>query len=445
MNKIIYLLFFSIFTLDYISIDLSLVSRFITWFPELLSALVIVLIVLIFSSTKMICIKKKYVILFTLFATSICISIIYNAVSPEIIFGGVRNYIKFFPFFLLSAIYSFTNEQIKSQLKLLLILAIIQIPIVLFQRFIQFKNLHPDLITGTLMVSSVLSIYLISTITVLIAFFLRKKITGFVSFSILCLLLFIPTTLNETKGTLVLFPIAITIPLMFVRNNLSNFKQLVAIFSVGAISVTTFAFVYDKLYGENYEIADFFMSSSKIEHYLYGGAATGKVYVNQSESGLIDGKIGTTDRVGRIDSFLLPIRVLFNYYDSYRLFFGLGIGNVSNSFFKQLQGKYAVFQEKFSAGRTALSLLLWETGLIGVFLSLIFLYFIFRDARYLIANDNGLSGTFALGWIAILVITFITLFYKNIIVFNALGYLFWYFSGYVAAARYRLENYRTVN
>jgi hypothetical protein len=166
------------------------------------------------------------------------------------------------------------------------------------------------------------------------------------------------------------------------------------------------------------------------------------VYVNQGKSGLIDGKVGTTDRVGRVDSFLLPIRVLSNYYDYFRLLFGLGIGNVSNSFFQQFQGKYAAYQEKFSAGRTALSLLLWETGLIGVFLSLIFLYFVFSDARYLIANEDGLSGTFALGWITIVVMTFITLFYKNIIVFNVLGYLFWYFSGYVAASRYRLENYQ---
>ena len=58
------------------------------------------------------------------------------------------------------------------------------------------------------MLSSMLSIFLICVVAVLMGMYLRKQITG-KALAVLFLLLLIPTTINETKGTLVLLPIAL--------------------------------------------------------------------------------------------------------------------------------------------------------------------------------------------------------------------------------------------
>jgi hypothetical protein len=74
--------------------------------------------------------------------------------------------------------------------------------------------------------------------------------------------------------------------------------------------------------------------------------------------------------------------------------------------------------------------------LLGVALALVWLLMIFKDARAL-SRNNDLSGTFALGWAGVAIVMIFAMPYKNIILFNVLGYLFWYFSGYIAAERVR--------
>jgi len=86
----------------------------------------------------------------------------------------------------------------------------------------------------------------------------------------------------------------------------------------------------------------------------------------------------------------------------------------------------------------ALGKFLWEFGVLGTFLFLLFFYFIFDDARRL-AVRNGFAGTFAVGWGAVVPIIIVSLPYKNFMIFAVLGCLFWYFSGYICAKFRRLQ------
>ncbi len=67
-----------------------------------------------------------------------------------------------------------------------------------------------------------------------------------------------------------------------------------------------------------------------------------------------------------------------------------------------------------------------------------FFYLVLSDARYLHKQET-MSSEFALGGTAVVIFMTMSLVYTNILILNELGYLFWYFSGYVAAERYRLE------
>ena len=85
-----------------------------------------------------------------------------------------------------------------------------------------------------------------------------------------------------------------------------------------------------------------------------------------------------------------------------------------------------------NATQTELSILVWETGVIGLFLFLLFFYFIYQDAKSLSRNDS-FPGIVAVGWSGVVIIVVLSIPYKNIMVFNVIGFLFWYFSGYVMA------------
>ena len=65
---------------------------------------------------------------------------------------------------------------------------------------------------------------------------------------------------------------------------------------------------------------------------------------------------------------------------------------------------------------------------------------IFRDAQKLSFGPN-LANTLATGWLGVVVIVFIALFYKAMLPVNALMYLFWYFSGHVAAKSLMQKNH----
>lgn len=433
MKLVVYLLLISLFIVEYAAEFAGSAGRILTWMPELLSLITLLVVVLRVVATKQLLVHPKYLVFFFLFSLHILAGVILNAVQPGAIMQGLRVYLKFFPFFLLPAVYLFSDQEMKNQLRLVLVLAVMQFPLVLYQRFVQYYGLPTgDNVTGTLAISSILSILLVSTIAVLIAFFLKRKI-NLLFFTALLLLLFVPTTLNETKGTFFLLPFAIIIPALAHAVAEKKIATLIPVAVIGVVLVGGFATAYNMHIGTNKEnpraLGEFIMQGKVLE-YLYKGSEGNKAFMENS----------VADEIGRVDTLVLAWRTLSK--DFSKLLLGLGIGNVGPSFSKYLQGEYSEKYAHLGPNITSFGFMLWEIGLIGLLFSLVGCYLVFADARRL-SLAGGFVGAFACGWLAVVVIYTVALGYKNILGFNVIGYLFWYFCGYVAVSRLRWEASQT--
>lgn len=424
MNRFVYILFLSIFLLDFLSGSLGTLGRYVTWLPELLSMLAIFLVSGRFMLQGIKNVPPKVFVFLFLFLLHIVIGIIINFVPPGPIIAGFRAYLKFIPFFLLPFVYPFSSQQISNQLKLVLFLFIIQAPIALYQRLVITKRagvITGDFVTGTVSTSGILTVALTCAIAVLMAFYVAKKI-NFKQFGIFFVLLFIPMTLNETKSTIVLLPIALILPMYFSSNGL-KIKQMIPIMMIVMLAGVAFVFIYDHFMRPKwgYGIVDFLFMEGRTEGYLYRGAA---------EDGVHD------KNLGRVDTYIIAIQTL--YHNILNLLFGLGIGNVSESFLPSLSGEYAEKYSHFGVKMTTFTLIIWELGIVGIILYYALFFMIFRCARNLSAQDGFLS-TFASGWSVVTILIMICLLYKSVFNENVISYLFWYFSGYIISEDFRYK------
>ena len=98
-------------------------------------------------------------------------------------------------------------------------------------------------------------------------------------------------------------------------------------------------------------------------------------------------------------------------------------------------GKY--FQKFAPFLKSSASVFILEIGLLGLALALLIDYLIYRDSRIVAEADGGVIGTLAVGWAGVTAVMVMATFYAPIAVSEALSYLFWYFSGVVAAQRVR--------
>jgi hypothetical protein len=101
-----------------------------------------------------------------------------------------------------------------------------------------------------------------------------------------------------------------------------------------------------------------------------------------------------------------------------------------------LAGDYSEDAELYGALYTAVAKLLWEIGIVGLGLSFLFFWFVFKDARAVSVRDD-IPGTVALGWASIIPILAASMFYTNLVDKTVLGYLMWYLSGYIISMRYQ--------
>jgi hypothetical protein len=106
-----------------------------------------------------------------------------------------------------------------------------------------------DVVGGTLgqNTSGVLSVYLACTISLVIAFYLKGRIKRSMLL-ILIGLLFLPTTLNETKVSLLLIPFALISPALFLPGQMNKIKRILPVMAVCIVLMVVFVQVYDHLW-----------------------------------------------------------------------------------------------------------------------------------------------------------------------------------------------------
>ncbi len=411
---VLIVLVFNLFFMEYLNKQLSLLPRYATWLPEIISILFVVIILVRFAVIKEFVFSNKYLFIIISFIVIFTASSLLNLSGPGSIIVGMRNYFKTLPLFLLPAVFRVDAERLKRWLKLFLPLLLIQCPLALYQRLIQFGlNANSDNVRGSLNTSGVLSFYLICAIAVLNGLY-QKKYLSLKQFVILSLILFIPTTINETKVTIVYIPLAIVVP--FLLNNEHHisikFRKLVSLAAVGIILSAIFVTIYDYIIQDKWGHGIFeFVTTGKAVEYVYSGTP-----------------YNTNKNWRRGDRLVVAAATVSK--DLGTFFFGYGPGNVTGSYFSKFQDK--AIDPTARANSQAVNNFIWETGFTGLIVYFTFLFFIFKDAFYLRVQDN-LIGAFALGWCGVVVISSLNLFYQNILIMNVINYTFWFFSGVIAS------------
>jgi len=403
-------------------VNLGFLPQLFKYLPELFTALFLIYIVVAGVAHRFQSIHPKYWLAFGSLFIVIISGALANHVEVGPIVAGARALMKAAPLFFVAAVYPFNERQIRLQLLLVAGIALIQVPLAIAQRlWVTSQGRQTgDLITGTLRISSILSIFQICTVCVLVALLVRKRLSRS-AFIFLFLLILIPTTINETKGTLFLLPIGLLAAVLVAAE--PGRRLQIALWSTILLVGfgTLFIPIYNSMRGENKTRLEQILTQDSLEERMYKNAQVG-TYGEYS--------------VGRGDALAVSIKEIAK--DPARLVFGLGIGNASmSSLSPTFTGKYAVRLDKFTF--LSLSLFLLEIGTLGTAIVLILHWLILRDAQFLAHRHAGFMGAVSAGWVGVTVVMTIALAYKAIHTFESLSYLFWYFSGLVASQRMRLE------
>jgi hypothetical protein len=414
-----------VFLSEWIVTGLGIGTRLVTWSPEIFSGVTLLVVGMRLATDRTILVPQKYIILFSITIVLIIVGVVANTVQSGAIFAGLRRYFRYAPIFLLPIVYQFSDDQFKQQLKFFLVFALLQLPIAAYQRMTLYPIYRSgDVITGTIGGSGLLTIFQVCTIAMLTAFLVKRRIR-LVYYVPLVFLLFLPTTINETTVTVFILPLALVIPVFLAKTGLGKLRLLIPMAAFGALVMTVFVTLYHAQYSR------WGGEEGGLGAMLFEGRALEFLYKGSTEDTEVEDGRRRMSAVGRLDSVKMPFLVV---QDPVRILLGNGIGNASVSFSKKLEGDYAEEAELYGADFTGVAALLWEIGLIGLGLSFLFIWMVFKDARAL-ANRDDLVGTVALGWAAVLAILAITMFYTSLIDKTALGYTMWYLCGYIVAKR----------
>ncbi len=408
-------------TFQYLSSQ-NWIPHTLTYVPELLAAIVAALVVILGVRNRFQYVRPAYWMVFGALVIVMVCGILANRVEAGPVFAGLRHYLRALPFFLLPAVFLIKERALRFQLLLLLVICLVQSPIAWDQRqeTMARENFSGDWAFGTLMQTKSLSLLVICGACFLTAFYLRQRISLKLYLPLLLALLF-PTMLNETKGSLIITPIALLATFLVAAKPGARLKNSILATAAVATFVAVFVPVYDHFMQPRwgYGIVDFFTMEGRVEGYLDRGAELGTHGVNP-------GKLGA-----------LRLAVDEVMRDPVWLAFGVGIGNASESALgDQFTGRYYALYGFFI--ETTLVQLLVEWGLIGLMLVVLLYWLVFRDCVAVARSDRSVMGVLALGMGGAVVAMFVAITWHRPNTSIALSALFWYFSGLVAAHRMRM-------
>jgi len=421
MIRLVVLFFSTLFVGDYLFNEFgpNKLGRIV---PELAAGCVFIVAAVQLAIHRRLDMPPKYLFWFLLFVFVWIAGVIANQVPIGAVFLGLREYLKYMPLFVLPLAYRFSDQQIKVILLWLLGFALLQLPVTVYQRLWGARYaLSGDEISGTLLITSPLSVFLISVWSVVFAMYLRKLITLPI-FLLLTIALIFPTMINETKGSLVLLPIALAIPLLL---GLDRRMVIPKLFLAGTAFVALaigYSVASDILLGDRFD-------RSMIEFFLNPDAL--KAYLMPAEQG--------EKWLGRFDKFLIAWEDISQ--SGVKMLLGVGIGNLNDTQMEWFRGDYTDQARERLIGM-GVNQFMWESGLLGLMLALAIPYMVFSDA-YRLSRTDDFTGAIANGWGAVALITMISMLYIRTSDTQAISYTFWFLSGFLAQRYYdaRKEKY----
>jgi hypothetical protein len=402
INLLLVIFLASVFVLDWLFFVLGVGGRIMTWVPEFIALIVVASIPFRTAVEKQIHVPFKYVVLIFVYIAHILMGFLVNDITGWTMLAGLRIYTKFLPIFLLPLIFPLSQKAFRNMILWIYALTMLQLPVTLWQRFVGIGPVGSgDPVGGTLglAASGVLAIYLISIISFLIAFYFKEEISLSV-FIISFAAAFIPLTINETKVSSVLLPIAFIFPALFipVKREVIARVFFVIVLLAGALVFFKVAYDYFQAPMGRPGIIEFWTDEQRRERY------------NERRN--------------------LPIINAFTVApkgDMRFAIFGRGAGNVSEGFTKILSGKYLNERYLYRVGMT-FPKLIWELGFLGAFLFYMLPIFVFFDALRL-CKKPGAQGAFALGMLSYTAFFVASTAYTFTIDANILIFLYFFAAG----------------
>lgn len=387
--------------------------------PELISAVMVVLIFTYLAKGGRIVIKSKFIVLFALFYISVAIGVVVNDVHSGAVISGLRYYLRFLPFFIIPFIYRFSEKELGTQLKLLAALSAMQLPVSLYQRFILGgDSLTGDIVKGTFVTGGHEAIFLFGAVAFLIVFYLRKligvKLVGF-----LFLLFLLPNVLNETKSSVIFLLVVIVAPIFVTKVSQSTMKKYVPILILSGAFLAVFYVAYQALFlkeSRRFDSTADAFAYERLEDYLIRAD---------------DEK----ERYGRFAKILITVQVISK--DPITLFFGLGLGNTTDSAFGiHFEGPLFETYELIKAA--TLSFVLFDVGLIGLTICIFLYVYIWKETKKLSFGED-LYAAVAHAWLVVMVMLLFAVTYRSLVLSYILGFVVTYMSGLMVAESCRRQ------
>jgi hypothetical protein len=341
------------------------------YLPELLGGVALICVIALGVRNRFRFVPPAYWLAFGFLVLCLTAGAVANAIEPGPLFSGMRTYLRPIPWFFLPAVFEFTEKHVRTQLRLLAAICLLQVPVAIEQRITTADNYYGfvagtgDWTTGTLVGSGDLSIFLVAAACVVAALTVRRCLSKWQGL-LLFLLMLVPTMINETKVTLIVLPIAVVLTFQAAARRGERIKQ--AVIAIGTVSVSLALFVptYDWLYeSRSGASVGEFLFSNDLNRYLETGA-----------------EIGATREAGRLDSARVAVKETLQ--DPVRTAFGLGMGNATQSALgQQFSGKYAERYELFT--KFSFANLVLELGLLSFSVLMIVYWFIAAERMRLAA------------------------------------------------------------
>ena len=388
--------------------------------PEAMSGIVVLYVLFAGTRDRFRLVAPKYWFAFGAMAIVIVCALVNNPTGVGPVLSGMRFHLRAAPLFFLAAVLPMSDGNVSRQLKWLLALALVQVPVAIYQRWIieQAGRFSGDDVRGTVMDSGILSLYLICVVLILTGMLLRKRIRP-LWYGVLFFVLLFPTTINETKVTAIFLPLGLIATLLLAGKPGQRLKYMTVAVAALLVGAALFIPIYNYTQAHNpykneRDITTFFSDEKKLGKYLSSDV----------------GGLGTKKDVRRGDAIVVPFQYLAQ--DPVKLLFGLGIGAVSPS--QQgtnFEGTYYLLFDKFLI--ISFTVFLLEFGLLGLLVIAALFWMVFSDTLSVLRRDDSLVGALAAGWSGVVVIFAIDVFYTTFHAFTSVTYLYWYFSGLVCA------------
>jgi hypothetical protein len=406
----------------------------VLYVPDLvLGGIAIAVIPRLVATGRVFAVPLKYMLVFFAFCYVAVAAAILNDVSGQTTFAGIRSYFKYVPLFLMPFAYDYSVRDLKKHFVFFLVLAFLQIPTSLRQRFIVHAGeISGDDVTGTTGESGTLTFFLIAIITMLVALLLGKRISAARA---LCLsgLFFVPTIINETKVTPILLLVGISSVIYSQRSQI-KVSQLVPFAGAAVLMGAIFAGAYGVLYGERSGGYSEVMTQDSVPILGAGGLTGSRIDVGAFKTKQRKDIVGLPPSVfeqgqhgkwvGRFDSIKMPFQAWFPN-DMIHLALGLGIGNVTSTFGGGTE--YLFIKLQLGGTFTTLTQLIWECGIIGAALFVSFIVLVLRDA--LSVSSASRWHDFAAGWVGVCVIVLVACIYASLFLVPTILAPFMFYSG----------------